>query len=198
MVWDDPATKVDPTQAALGEAFVVRSADVMVFDGAATEADVPKGVSIRQIEEDGWDAVLALQLAIAEEEGFDLEPHEAFLRRRNRARRALVAAGRAAWFGAFEHDRLAGQLGMVTGEGMARFQAVETAAEQRRRGIASALLDHARGWALARDPAAQVVILADTDGAASRLYVARGFRRRESLVDAIRASYDTGLSAVVT
>ena len=189
LFWDLPSPEPEALRAELGEGFEVTQTDVLAHTVAVPPAPLPQGLAIRQIEGGDWDRTLALQLAIAGEEGYDIGPHEAFLRTRNAGRRRLIEAGRAAWFGAFDGEDLAGQLGIVTGDGIARFQAVETAKSHRRRGIASALIDHARRWALARDPKAEVVIVADSGGAPARLYHARGFRLRERLVEAMRAGY---------
>jgi GNAT superfamily N-acetyltransferase len=59
--------------------------------------------------------------------------------------RQIVDGGHGRWFGAFDDDRLVAQLGLVAaGAGLARFQSVETDPDFRRRGLATALVDHYR------------------------------------------------------
>lgn len=87
-----------------------------------------------------------------------------------------ITSGQAAFFGAFAGDRLVSSLGIVgCGEGIFRYQAVETDERHRRRGLAGHLLGVAADWAADRG-ARQWVIIADSESDASRLYQAVGFR----------------------
>jgi GNAT superfamily N-acetyltransferase len=102
------------------------------------------------------------------------------------SRAAMSARGQAAWFGAFEGDRLVAQLGIVDcGGGLARYQAVLTSTEHRRRGLASHLLGVAAQWAAERG-AQQWVIVAEESGDPSRLYRSRGFEPADKGFRALR------------
>jgi len=99
------------------------------------------------------------------------------------ARRELTETGRAAWFGAFAAGRLVAQLGLVpAGNGLARYQDVETHPEFRRQGLAGTLVWRAGTYGLAELGAARLVIVADPDYHAFRLYESLGFRRAEDQV----------------
>ena len=112
---------------------------------------------------------------LADEQEFDA--------RKLAARRQLTETGRAAWFGAFAAGRLVAQLGLVpAGNGLARYQDVETHPEFRRQGLAGTLVWQAGGYGLAERGAARLVIVADPDYHAFRLYESLGFRRAEDQV----------------
>jgi ribosomal protein S18 acetylase RimI-like enzyme len=98
-----------------------------------------------------------------------------FERRRAAAQRALVESGRARWFGAFDGERLVGNLGIVRLGELARYQDVVTVAEYRRRGIAGALVRAAGEWGYEDPRVRRLVIVAEDGGPAIGLYERAGF-----------------------
>ena len=109
-----------------------------------------------------------------------------FLERQMLGARALCERGDATWYGAFEGDVLRSALGIVTGEGgLARFQLVQTHPDARRQGLAGALL-HRAGTAALDERAATLVIVADPEYEAIRLYRRAGFVDAETQVQLTR------------
>lgn len=80
-------------------------------------------------------------------------------------------------------------MGMFHDAHIARYQSVETRATHRRRGICSALLRHCALWALGRAPEVQVVIVAEADTNAGRLYRSMGFAHAETIYGVVRDGY---------
>jgi ribosomal protein S18 acetylase RimI-like enzyme len=106
-----------------------------------------------------------------------------FLNRRMATRRRLAEDGHGAWFGAFLHQRLAAHLGIFkTADGVARFQDVETHPDSRRQGLAGSLVYAATRYALTNLAARTLVIVADPDDGAIRLYRSLGFADKEQQV----------------
>jgi GNAT superfamily N-acetyltransferase len=190
VIWDDPALDPEPLRlpwAALGTRIDVE--DVLLRDGPPPPRSVPEGYEIRELDpasDRDWTEAVRVALALGLEEGYQPGSHLPFLRRRFAGRRARVAAGRLRWWGAFRGTDLAAQMGLVEGEvegrRLARFQDVDTHPDHRRRGLCSALLAHVGG--AARAPA--LVILADAESEAGRLYRRAGFVLTERLVSAQR------------
>ncbi|HVV77326.1 MAG TPA: GNAT family N-acetyltransferase [Mycobacteriales bacterium] len=88
-----------------------------------------------------------------------------------------------AWFGSFEGDLLAAALGIVgDGSGIARYQAVETHPDHRRRGHARRLLQAAAGHARNHLATKQLIIVADPTSHAIELYRSLGFTELERQV----------------
>ena len=104
----------------------------------------------------------------------------AFERLRARAERAQAEAGQGRWFGAFVDGRLVSRAGIVVLGPRARYRAVVTHPDFRRRGLAGAVVHAAGEWALAEPGVEQVVIVADTDGPAINLYRSLGLREAGS------------------
>ena len=109
-----------------------------------------------------------------------------FLTARVAAKRALAEAAHGAWFGAFLDGTLVSQLGLVTGKsGLARYQSVETHPAARRRGLAGTLVWQAGATALDGD-ASTLVMVADPEDAAIRVYRSVGFTVTEPQLSFIR------------
>ena len=139
----------------------------------------------RRLESDAdWAQKRALQLACFDE--YD-ESQEEFVVRRAESNRQLVAAVGGGWFGAFLDGQLVSQMGLVNaGSGLARFQSVETHPSFRERGLAGTLLHHVGSFGLGDLGARTLVIVADPDDTAIRLYEAVGFRATETTLQAER------------
>jgi len=147
--------------------------DVLATDVCPEPTPLPPGYLVRQISEAiEWEQSTAMRIG----EFAPDNPREAqFERNVTESRIAMTAAGSVAWLGAFHGDRLAAELGIVDcGEGVARYQAVVTHADHRRRGLAGHLLGVAARWAADRG-ATSWVIVADDGSEAARLYRSRGF-----------------------
>ena len=134
-----------------------------------------------------WTAVLELQVA-GRDEGHDEHDHREFSRTRMKDRRVLFRSGRGAWYVAVDPagDEVGGSCGVVVAEGRGRFQAVETAADHRRRGIASRLVAEAGRHAAENYGAEQLVIVAEVGYHALGLYESLGFERKEHVFGVCR------------
>jgi ribosomal protein S18 acetylase RimI-like enzyme len=91
----------------------------------------------------------------------------------------MVSAGLGAWFGTFVGDRLVGDLGIFCSGELARYQSVQTHPDFRRRGIAGALVYQAAIYALEDHNLETLVIVAEADSPAQRLYQSIGFQFTE-------------------
>jgi GNAT superfamily N-acetyltransferase len=147
----------------------IEYADVLTATGPILSAPLADGYTVATIESSSdWDASTRMrQSAFPEQDEFEL--------RTTRTRIAANAAGAVTWFGAFAGDELVAELGIADcGEGVARYRTVVTHPDHRRRGLSRHLLGVAA--AHARDHGARrLVIIADADTDASRLYRSAGF-----------------------
>jgi ribosomal protein S18 acetylase RimI-like enzyme len=129
--------------------------------------------------DDDWEQLVELGLATATMEVDD--GYIEFTRRKVATKRALVEAGHGKWFGAFEGERLQSSLGLVfDGSGLARFQTVQTHPDDRNKGIASTLVHRASTYGLTEGGAKTLVMVADPEYLAIRLYRALGFTDTET------------------
>jgi GNAT superfamily N-acetyltransferase len=114
------------------------------------------------------------------------EAYREFLYRRAAWHRNLVARGAAMFWGALDGNEIVATLGLVPLGDVARYQDVQTLASHRKRGIAGALLAASANHALAAG-VERVLIMAELDSAASRVYERVGFRAIEKMAWAVRA-----------
>lgn len=191
VVWDVDGFDPDPIKAALGPlGFEADVYDALTLSGQLADASLPSGISVRSLTTaSDWEQSAQLQCEVGQEDGHPADSHAVFISRRNETRRNQIADGLGQWFGAFDDGQLVAQMGLMHDENVARYQSVETRITHRRRGICAALLRHVGLWALDRAPNAQLVIVAEADGAAGRLYRRMGFAHTETITGALKRGY---------
>ena len=133
-----------------------------------------------------WEQAVSVQVAS------DLADHgeadEDFVRARFAARRAITGSGGGVWFGAFRAGELVAQLGVFSdGRGVARYQDVGTHPDARRQGLAAALVGQAGRHAIDQLGAKTLVIIADPDEPAIRVYRSVGFADHQTQLNLQRA-----------
>jgi GNAT superfamily N-acetyltransferase len=135
-----------------------------------------------------WHQSLGLRLAA--DDGKEATANLMFYEQRTADARRVAENGHGAWFGAFDHGRLIAQLGIFSdGGGVARYQNVETDPDWRRTGLAGTLVWRAGQWALSALGAQQLVIVADPEAEAIRLYRSVGFHDTETQIAFQRPPY---------
>ncbi len=176
----DPVPGVEALAAARGmthEAITMLSAMALV-PPARPNTDA----SVRRLDGDeDFAQCVELQHVNAPEDG------RAYTERRVAGYRRLQDGGHGAWFGAFLDGTLRAGLGVFTdGSGVARFQAVDTHPDFRGRGLAGTLVHHAGTEALRWPGVRTLVIGADPEYHAIRIYRAVGFDGTETQTQLIR------------
>ena len=120
---------------------------------------------------------------VGDEIGYSLE----FCTARAEAQRTLVEAGHGQWWGAFVDDRLLSSMGLFTASpGLARFQTVKTHPDARGRGLAGTLVHAVSRYGLDELGASTLVMVADPDYLAIRVYRSVGFDDTEVQLQAER------------
>ncbi len=185
---------VDTTDGAAGDAAAYADAGLTLDLGVVLSTEAPhesprpnREARLRMLESDGdWARAAELSLAGDDAAARADEGHRAFLERRLAALRAVTEAGHGAWFGAFLDGEMVSELGVFTdGAGIARYQSVDTHPAFRGRGLAGTLVHHAGRYALAELGARRLVIAADVDSQAARIYRSVGFAGSEMQVAAL-------------
>ena len=185
--WDDPLPARRAVTAALPDGWEVEETDVLTA-AALRPVPAPDGYVLRPLADHGdWRQAEALARAIGVEQGDDDDRHAAFVAKRTAFARNVTAEGRGVRMGAFRDGALAAAAGIAWGDGLARYQDVETGLDHRRKGLAAALAGELAAESVRRAPGAVLVILADADAdGPGRLYRRLGFRRSEGMLAAVR------------
>lgn len=127
-----------------------------------------------------WTQAVDVSVSVDTDEMQD-EGYLAFATQRSLDDRALCAAGHGAWWGAFLGDRLVSVMGLVdAGCGLARFQNVATHPEFRGRGLAGTLVHRVARYGFDEMGAFTLVMVADPDYLAIRIYRSVGFAGTET------------------
>jgi ribosomal protein S18 acetylase RimI-like enzyme len=135
-----------------------------------------RDATYRQLSSDAdWAQSVELN-AVCNHEDEEEIGHRKFVERKVATNRAMVEAGHGGWFGGFFDGQLVSQLGLLSASpGLARFQWVETHPEARGRGLAGTLVHHAATYGFDQLLASTLVMVADPDYLAVRVYRSVGF-----------------------
>ncbi len=184
---DGPRGRLGDLAAFAGKGLTVEASTVMT----ATAVHAPPRPNLeatyrRLRSDDDW--AQSVELATAcNDDGHEPVSHRQFVVGRARTNRALTEAGHGGWFGAFLGDRLASQMGLLAASpGLARFQSVETSPDVRGRGLAGTLVQHVSRYGLGELGARTLVMVADPDYLAIRVYRSVGFTGSETQLQAER------------
>lgn len=161
--------------------FRVEASTVMTASEVREPASLNTEAVYRELRSDeDWGQSVELRVR-CEDRPFEPEGYRAFTTAKARTNRQIVEAGHGAWFGAFIGGRLVAQMGLVSaGDGLARFQAVETDPDYRRRGLAGSLVHHASRHGFGELGADTLVMVADPNYFAIDLYRSVGFAPTET------------------
>ncbi len=162
------------------EAGLQADSEVVLIAGSLVEPrPVADSVVIRALaSDDDWEQ--RARLSYRQYSHTNEKTFMAYARAKNAQERDLVARGVGERFGAFVDDLLVSTAGIfLTHAGIARYQSVETHADHRRQGLAAAVVHAAGQHAVATYRAEVLVIVADHDGDAIRIYRRLGFADAE-------------------
>lgn len=180
--WDSPEGETGLIEPFLRLGFEANLDLVLTSTGLHPPPRPAASVTIRPLASDAdWQAAIELQVT-CREPGHDEAGHRLFRIRSMDRYRRMSAAGRGDWYGAFFEGQLVADLGLFHQDGIARYQSVSTHPDFRRRGIASMLVYEAGRQAIARYSVHTLVIVAEPDSSASRLYGSVGFAPAERSV----------------
>jgi ribosomal protein S18 acetylase RimI-like enzyme len=177
--WDTTDGETGDVQPFLEAGFELSQNVVLTAQQVHLPPKYNREVAVRPLVED-WEWAQALQNQVdCRPAGHSLEGYLTFKTAKMKHYRDMQRAGLGDWFGAFLGDRLVADLGLFCIDGIGRFQSVETAPEFRRRGICGALVYGAARYGLERMGAKTLVMLADENYFAARIYESIGFQAAE-------------------
>ncbi|PKL76498.1 MAG: N-acetyltransferase [Candidatus Melainabacteria bacterium HGW-Melainabacteria-1] len=132
-------------------------------------------LSIRPLQSDAdWEQAIVNQYRCRDPQ-FDGAGYWGFKRRQFASYRAMAEQGLGAWFGAFVGEQLVADLGVFYDGRLGRYQNVGTDPAFRRQGICATLVSQTANYALSHWPIDVLVMEADADYHAARIYESVGF-----------------------
>ena len=180
--WDEPSGESGHIQPFLDDGFQFSDMVVLTTSHIPSVKSPAIDLDFRPLQsEDDWDQAIENQIRcrepVHEESHFRIYKQDQMLRYRKMERAHL-----AAWYGAFIGGELVGDLGIIHDHELGRFQSVETHPAHRRQGVASSLIRSAASHALEQFGIRSLVMVADSESPAERLYKSLGFEMSERQV----------------
>jgi ribosomal protein S18 acetylase RimI-like enzyme len=177
--WDTVHGETGEAQPFLTAGFQLSQNLVMTARQIVLPPKYNHEVDIRPLSTD-WEWQQALENQVTcRDAGFGLADYTVFKQAKMKRYRQMSVAGQGEWFGAFHQGRLVADLGLFCEEGVARFQSVETLPDFRRQGICGTLVYQAACHGFERMGAKVLVMIADENYFAARIYETLGFRPEE-------------------
>lgn len=173
--WDSSAGEPGEVQPFLDAGFAMDQGIVLTARQVHVPPKYNHDVVVRPLAED-WEWEQALQNQMdCKDPVHTAESYLPFKKASMERYREMQRAGLGEWFGAFLGDRIVADLGLFCSGGVGRFQAVETAPDFRRLGICGALVYQAACYGFERMGAGTLVMIADENYHAARIYESVGF-----------------------
>jgi GNAT superfamily N-acetyltransferase len=177
--WDTAAGELGEVKPFLDEGFTLNQAVVLTTRQVKTPPKYNQEVVIRPLCEDWeWEQATQNQIACRSLE-HSLEDYQVFKRAQMNRYRLMTCAGLGFWFGAFLGKQLVADLGVFAAGKIARFQQVGTHPDYRRLGICGALVFQASRYALEQMKIETLVMVADENYHAAKIYESIGFEPKE-------------------
>lgn len=177
--WDSPEGERGVVEPFLEAGFILNEHVVLTAEAVSPPPHPSGEVAIRPLATDAdWMQALENQVACHAAK-FPGAEYRRFKARQMEEYRRMAEAGLGAWLGAFLEGRLVADLGVFADGEVARFQAVETHPDFRRRGICGTLVYAGAQHALSALGARRLVMVADEHYHAARIYESLGFRATE-------------------
>lgn len=174
--WDRPTEKNDFIRSREAEGFIFDESVVLESQCVVASTKFNPLIEVRPLmTESEWDEAREIQIA-CRADNFSYEEYEIFKRPQMIKYQQMVAAGMGHWFGAFIGSRMAGNLGIFRSGTLGRFQTVGTHPDFRRSGVCSTLVYKVSRYAFERMGLENLVMVADENYHAAKIYESVGFR----------------------
>lgn len=173
--WDVPEGDLGAAQMFVDAGFELTD-DVIMTASEVVESPVPNdSITVRKLDvATEWGDAVALN-AGADALEKTSSAYAEFKRQIRRRYQRMLAEGLGVWLGAWSDGRLVGQLGVFLDRELARLQSVETHPDFRRRGVCSALVEHASRIGLGELGCERMILVAVPGDQAERIYAAGGY-----------------------
>jgi ribosomal protein S18 acetylase RimI-like enzyme len=168
----------------LQEGFELEKTVVMTAQAVKPPPKFNQDCTIRTFQAEDWQAWIQLKRDCntadePEHREPDDEGFRNYLARKASEYQHMIEAGLGQWFGAYVDGQLAATMGLFVWKGLGRFQIVDTHPNFRRRGLAGTLVYHVAQKGVTDMGAKTLVMCADPDYVAVKIYESVGFQITE-------------------
>lgn len=180
--WDTVTGELGQVKPFLDNGFNLIQSVVLTTDQVNPPPKYNHEIVVRPITLAGeWEQAFQNQVACRSPE-FSLAGYQVFKKQQMGRYRQMTRAGLGVWLGAFLEEQLVADLGVFVTGRIGRFQQVGTHPDFRRRGICGTLVYQASRYALEYLAVKTLVMVADENYHAAKIYESIGFRPTERQV----------------
>jgi len=180
--WDTVKGEAGDAEAFVDAGFKVFKSVVLSTNKVRAPTNFNTDVVIRPLCGDSeWQQAINNQIACREPD-HDIESYTQFKIDQMLRYRKMTKAGVGHWFGAFLGDKMVADLGIFQVDNRARFQSVVTHPDYRRLGICGTLVYKSSRYAFEKMNVKTLVMIADEEYHAARIYESVGFVPKERQV----------------
>ncbi len=177
--WDKPGQKGDP-DLFIKNGFILDSGTSLIAHKLIPPNELDESILIRKLKtDDDWSHAVELQILCAESQ-YTNASHNEFKMAQMKEYKKMSQAGLGFWLGAFDGNKLVGNLGIYSHFNIARYQNVGTHPEYRNLGICKNLVFEAGKTMLSKNKVDSLIIEADPDYHAIKVYESVGFKKLET------------------
>ena len=178
--WDDGTEEKGSVQEFVSNGFEYQEGVVLSTKELVKPKHYNEDIIIKKIKtDDQWKEVIQLQILCADPKYMN-DYFINFKKEQMANYRRMSEKGLGSWFGAYLEDKLVGDLGIFFENEIARYQNVGTHPDFRKRGICGTLVYEAGNIGLEEFKVDGLVMEADPDYHAARIYESVGFKRCET------------------
>ncbi len=193
IAWDRPDGELGDAKALVPEGFKLDESAILTATRVAKTPRHNDDVRVEPIfDEAGWQAAARVLVnAFSPRRSGSLAELEDFVERQLRRYRMIQDRKIGQWYGAWLGDRMAATLGLIrvdgyTTEPIGRFQLVGTDPAFGRQGVCSSLVYEVARRGLEEQGLTSLVMAADAEYHAAKVYESVGFERTETLLALMR------------
>lgn len=180
--WDSPDGDAGETSDFIADGFELDRTVVLTAQKVLKPPKYNEDITVKTIQGDEeFEQVIQIQTECGGEE-LSKSSWEKFYRTQLKQYRKMINSGLGQWFGAWIDNELVGSLGIFTDENIGRYQIVSTAPTHQRKGVCSTLVYESALFAFDRMNVETLVMIADEEYHAAKIYESVGFEPAERLV----------------
>lgn len=178
LAWDSPTGEAGDVSEFVENGFRLESTAVLSTSEIVRPPKFNENIKVRKLETaDEWERMIEIQISSAHEH-LSRSEWESFYRKQAERYLRMERAGFGYWYGAFIAGTLVGGLGIYHRNRLGRFQTVSTHPDYQLQGVCQTLVYQSSQDALATGEVDNLVMCADPDYHAIKIYEMVGFKRQ--------------------
>lgn len=180
--WDSPQGELGQVTAFLQDGFKLEKGVTLTAQSVHLPQKHCPELTIRSISSEAeWESVIRIHVSCSNHE-LGAQEMEKFYRSQTERYKKLIAKNQGHWFGGFLKEKIVASLGIFQEGELGRYQLVGVDPQFQRRGICGSLVFQTAQFAFSKMGVGTLVMVADEDYHAAKIYESVGFKPTEKLL----------------